>query len=93
MSWSGSATDVSDYELKGWFLECLKTIKKEVAQRKNYASKGLQIEAVKSLEEFKMIDKLRLLEMFLQNEKLLVWMYQKIFPSRMDEINKYLSAN
>jgi hypothetical protein len=39
-----------------------------------------------------MIDKLRLLEMFMQNEKLLVWMYERIFPSRMTEIEEYLSA-
>ena len=30
-----------------------------------------------------MIDKLRLLEMFMQNEKLLVWMYEKVFPTRL----------
>lgn len=45
---------------------------------------------VTSLEEFKTIDKLRLLEMFLENEKLLVYMYQKIFPDRLKEIEAYL---
>ena len=39
-----------------------------------------------------MIDKLRLLEMFMQNEKLLVWMYEKIFPGRMAEIENYFSG-
>jgi hypothetical protein len=39
----------------------LKTIKKEVAQRKNYASKGFDMDAIQNLDQFKMIDKLRLL--------------------------------
>jgi hypothetical protein len=38
-----------------------------------------------------MIDKLRLLEMFMQNEKLLVWMYEKIFPSRLTEVENYFT--
>ena len=44
-----------------------------------------------SFEEFKMVDKLRLLEKFMENEKLLVWMYGKIFPTRTDELTDYLS--
>ena len=47
--------------------------------------------AIGSIEEFKMVDKLRLLEKFMENEKLLTWMYEKIFPSRMNEIKDYLS--
>lgn len=29
--------------------------------------------------------------MFMQNEKLLVWMYERIFPTRMAEIEAYLA--
>lgn len=39
-----------------------------------------------------MIDKLRLLEMFMQNEKLLVWLYEKIFPTRIGEIEEYFKV-
>lgn len=46
---------------------------------------------MESIDEFKTIDKLRLLEMFLENEKLLVYMYQKIFPDRMREVEEYLT--
>lgn len=38
-----------------------------------------------------MVDKLKLLEKFMEHEKLLTWMYQKIFPSRSDQIKQYLS--
>jgi hypothetical protein len=46
-----------------------------VAQRKAYGYKSEEIQSIASWEEFRMIDKLRLLEMFMQNEKLLVLMY------------------
>ncbi len=49
-------------------------------------SPAVDVMRVTSLEEFKTIDRLRLLEMFLENEKLLVYMYQKVFPDRLKEI-------
>ena len=30
--------------------------------------------------------------MFLQNEKLLVWMYEKVFPNRLSEIESYFQV-
>lgn len=38
-----------------------------------------------------MVDKLRLLEKFMENEKLLTWMYEKIFPNRTNEVRDYFS--
>lgn len=67
--------DWMDHELKNWFLECIETIRKQVAQRKFYGYKSEDLNGISSWEQFRMIDKLRLLEMFMQNEKLLVWMY------------------
>jgi len=29
--------------------------------------------------------------MFMQNEKLLVWMYEKIFPTRLSELENYFA--
>lgn len=40
-----------------------------------------------------MVDKLRLLEKFMENEKLLIWMYEKIFPNRIDEVKDYLGVS
>lgn len=82
---------IYDSELKNWFLECIRSIKKEISSRKSgFTSPAVDIMKVTSLEEFKTIDKLRLLEMFLENEKLLVYMYQKMFPDRLKEIEAYL---
>ena len=78
-----------DHEVKNWFVDCLETIRREVGQRKVYGSKSDDLNAIGSWEEFRMIDKLRLLEMFMQNEKLLVWMYEKIFPTRLNELESY----
>ena len=49
------------------------------------------LNTINSIEEFKMVDKLKLLEKFMENEKLLTWMYEKIFPSRIAEVKEYLS--
>ena len=67
------------------------TIRREVAQRKVYGFHSDNLNAVGSWEEFRMIDKLRLLEMFMQNEKLLAWMYEKIFPNRTTELQEVLT--
>ena len=71
-----------DNEMKEWFLECVRTVKREVAMR-NHSSTMLDLNSIISIEEFKTVDKLRLLELFLQNEKLLTWLYERIFPDRM----------
>lgn len=77
-------------ELKEWFVECLRAVKKEVATRKRGSgNQGLQ--SIKDISQFKLLDKLSLLEKFMENERLLVWMYQKIFPSRVNEVREYLS--
>lgn len=56
-------------------------MKKDVASRKNSAYQ-FDLEEIHSIDEFKMVDKLKLLEKFMENEKLLTWMYEKIFPTR-----------
>jgi hypothetical protein len=41
-------------------LECVRAIKKDVAQRKNN-NEQLKLEYIKNIDDFKMVDKLRLL--------------------------------
>jgi hypothetical protein len=40
-----------------------------------------------------MIDKLRLLEIFLENEKLLTYMYERIFPDRLTTLREKLTPS
>ena len=47
---------------------------------------------ITSIEEFKTVDKLKLLELFLQNEKLLSWMYERIFPDRLSKLRSSLTS-
>ena len=57
---------MNDYELKEWFVECIRSVKKEIGQRKNSFS-DLDIYKIKNLDEFRLVDKLRLFELFLEN--------------------------
>lgn len=44
------------------------------------------------LREFLTFDKLRLLEIFLNNERLLSHMYLKLFPDRLTEVTEMLTV-
>ena len=78
--------------MKDWFLDCIRTVKKEVAMR-NSNNIMIELTHITSIDEFKTVDKLRLLELFLQNEKLLSWLYERIFPDRLSELRYKLSSN
>lgn len=78
--------------MKEWFLDCIKTVKREVAMR-NISSNILDLTYITGIEEFKTVDKLRLLELFLSNEKLLSWLYERIFPDRLSKLRYNLSSN
>ena len=84
-----SAAMTSD--LKQWFLDCIKVVKKQILKRNpNIEKERRNIDSVKSIGEFLRIDKLRLLELFVSDEKLLSVMYNKLFPDRVSEIQNYL---
>ncbi len=53
----------------------------------------MDLNNINNLDDFMMIDKLRLLEIFLENEKLLTWMYERIFPDRMSTLRDNLNKN
>ena len=63
---SFTPNSMNDYELKEWFVECIRSVKKEIGQRKNSFS-DLDIYKIKNLDEFRLVDKLRLFELFLEN--------------------------
>jgi hypothetical protein len=50
----------NDYELQNWFSECVRAVKKEIANRKVNAMQ-LNLNAIHSIDEFRTIDKLKLL--------------------------------
>jgi hypothetical protein len=52
--------------MKEWFLDCIRTVKREIAMR-NTKNNLLDLSQIHSIDEFKTIDKLKLLELFLQN--------------------------
>jgi hypothetical protein len=78
--------------MKEWFLDCIRVVKKEVAMR-NSSNILIELTQITSIDEFKTVDKLRLLELFLQNEKLLTWLYERIFPDRLSELRYKLSSH
>lgn len=58
---------------------------------RNTGNPVVDIGHIGSIDEFKTVDKLRLLELFLQNEKLLSWMYERMFPDRLSQMRYKLS--
>lgn len=48
---------------------------------------NLYLNEVKDYNVFRMEDKIKILELLVSNEKLLIYLYQKIFPS---QFNMYL---
>lgn len=52
--------EVYDSEMKEWFLDCIRTVKKEIAMR-NSNNIMIEFTHVTSIDEFKTVDKLRLL--------------------------------
>lgn len=80
----------SDNELKEWFLDCVRTMKKEIYKRKQQEVYSLA--NVDNISDFLAIDKLRLLELFLSDERLLSHMYLKMFPDRLAELTEFLAA-
>ena len=83
---------IYDSEMKEWFLDCIRTVKREIAMR-NSSNILLELAHITGIDEFKTVDKLRLLELFLQNEKLLTWMYERIFPDRLSQLRYKLSSH
>ena len=58
--------EIHQSEMKEWFLDCIKTVKREITMR-NTRNVSLDLGHITSIDEFKTVDKLRLLEVFLQN--------------------------
>lgn len=65
-------------EYRNSFFECLNSVRKEIAGRR---SSEFNPALIKSLSQFREADKVRVMSLFLQNEKLEAWMYEKLFPS------------
>lgn len=74
-----------DSEIKDWFVDCVKAVKKEIAIRNNNHS-AYNFSHISNIDEFKGSDKYKVLELFLQNDKLLAWIYEKMFPDRISQL-------
>ena len=78
-------------DLETFFLECVETVRRQLARRK-YQNKEVQdmnyyLNEIKDYNVFRMEDKVKILELLVSNERLLIFLYQKIFPS---QFNAYL---
>ena len=77
-----------------WFLDCVKTVKKEIIKRNsNTEQLKREVRKMGNIEEFLRIDKLRLLELFVGDESLMTTIYNKLFPGRREEIQQYLTKS
>ena len=79
-------------ELEDMFLMCIEDVKREIFARKmkatRYASKGKKVtEKDRTIEfsEFKEIDKRKVMENFLNSEKVRGFLYEKMFEKQIEE--------
>ncbi|KAL4449906.1 hypothetical protein ABPG74_015025 [Tetrahymena malaccensis] len=80
-------------DLENFFLECIETVRKQIIKRKpppKTAENQLNfyLTQIKDYSVFRNEDKIKILELLLSNERLLMFIYQKIFPQNF---NKYMS--
>ncbi|KAL4499123.1 hypothetical protein ABPG72_017025 [Tetrahymena utriculariae] len=80
-------------DLENFFLECIETVRKQIIKRKpppKTAENQLNfyLTQIKDYSVFRNEDKIKILELLLSNERLLMFIYQKIFPQNF---NKFMS--
>lgn len=77
-------------ELEGVFLECVEEVRREVLRRRTQAVMTSKYTTKSTFHEpkssFTSKDKRRILELLIENEKVLVFLYEKLFPYRISAI-------
>ncbi len=66
-------------------MKCISSVRKEICYRNQ--KPNWRFEDIVDFNQFKMVDKLSLLENLLENEELLSFLYNKIFPNRINELS------
>lgn len=85
-------------DLENFFLECVETVRKQIIKRKPPTKSthiNFYLNQIKDYSLFRTEDKIKILELLLSNEKLMMFIYQKIFPQnsskQIDNINASLN--
>ncbi|CAK94167.1 unnamed protein product (macronuclear) [Paramecium tetraurelia] len=74
-------------ELENFFLECVETVRKEVQKKRplaNFQQYQSYLDSVQDYSQFYKEDKIKILELVVSNEKLLVFIFQKLFPNHVN---------
>ncbi|KRX08053.1 hypothetical protein PPERSA_06231 [Pseudocohnilembus persalinus] len=70
-------------DLEAFFLECVQAVRRQVLKRKQPQDNINQLLAqVQDYNVFRLEDKQKILELMVQHEKILLYIYQKIFPTQ-----------
>ncbi|KAM3134605.1 hypothetical protein pb186bvf_013247 [Paramecium bursaria] len=84
---SQTRSNVIRSELENFFLECVESVRRDIMKRKsiNHVKQMQQyVEQLSNFQVFLKEDKQKVLELLLSHEKLLVYLYQKIFPNHFN---------
>ncbi|CAD8110126.1 unnamed protein product [Paramecium sonneborni] len=74
-------------DLEYFFLECVDTVRREIQKKKLLGSQQQQqsyLDSIQDFQQFYKEDKIKILELVVSNEKLLVFIYQKLFPNHVN---------
>ncbi|CAD8190470.1 unnamed protein product [Paramecium octaurelia] len=79
-------------DLESFFLDCVETVRRDILKKKrpfgNTQWQQNQIEMISDFSQFHKEDKLKILELVVSNEKILVFLYQKLFPNHVNLVIK-----
>ena len=85
---SSTLAEISDYELL--FVECVKCIKAEILKRNNNGMTLNQQGDISNIKNFINLDKIHILELFVMTDKVLLAIYELMFPANKFQINELL---
>ncbi|CAD8104369.1 unnamed protein product [Paramecium sonneborni] len=79
-------------DLESFFLECVESVRRDILKKKkpfgNNQILQSQIDNFTDYSQFHKEDKLKILELVVSNEKILVFLYQKLFPNHVNLVIK-----
>ncbi|CAD8199185.1 unnamed protein product [Paramecium pentaurelia] len=74
-------------DLEYFFLECVETVRKDIQKKRpltNFQQYQSYLDSMQDFSQFYKEDKIKILELVVSNEKLLVFIYQKLFPNHVN---------
>ncbi|CAD8105271.1 unnamed protein product [Paramecium sonneborni] len=74
-------------DLEYFFLECIDAVRREIFKKRplgNFQQQQSYLDSIQDFQQFYKEDKIKILELVVSNEKLLVFIYQKLFPNHVN---------